>query len=372
MKENIPFLKPNLVDRNSYLKYLKEIDENNIYSNFGPLNTLFERRVISERFNDIGAVATVANATLGLMLAISGSQRPGGRYALMPSFTFAAAPLAALWCGLEPYFVDVRGDDWLMDEDLLADAVESLGDDVAVVVPYATFGTDMDLTSYRSLHDAGVPVVVDAAASFGTSGVDGQFGIGFPGPVIFSLHATKAFGIGEGGLVYSGDAERIDRIQRASNFGFSAARESTSQGLNSKLSEYAAAIALATLDVYPGKIAKRQEIYRFYTETLKGRGLSERGWSVQKVSGMVPFQFMPVLCPEGRSNTQFVEQLAAAEIDSRTYFSPACHRQQQFRASARTSMAVTERLESRVVSLPLWEAMAEQDVQRVVEGLLRS
>lgn len=371
MTAKIPFLRPNLVDRSCYMKYLEEIDDSNIYSNFGPLNVLFERRVLDEYFDNIGAVTTVANATLGLMLAISEFRRPTGRYALMPSFTFAAAPLAALWCGLEPYFIDVREDDWLMDERLLADAVEKLREDVAVVVPYATFGTGMDLAMYRSLHDNGTPVVVDAAASFGTSGADGQFGKGFPGPVIFSFHATKAFGIGEGGLVYSGDAERVGRIRRDSNFSFSADRESTSQGLNAKLSEYAAAVALSTLDAFPGKLAKRSEIYRFYTETLKGGGLLERGWSVQNVSGDIPFQFMAALCPEGQSNTQYVERLALSGIDSRTYFSPACHRQQQFHSAARTSMTATEELERRVISLPLWETMAERDVQRVVEGLLR-
>lgn len=372
MTKRIPFLRPSLVGRNSYLKYLKEIDENNIYSNFGPLNTLFERRVISEQFDDVGAVATVANATLGLMLAIAGSRRPGGRYALMPSFTFAAAPLAALWCGLEPYFVDVRDDDWLMDEELLAEAVTELGEDVAVVIPYATFGTNMKLDAYRALHASGVPVVVDAAASFGATGSGGLFGAGFPGAIVFSFHATKTFGIGEGGMVYSGTPELVDHIRRASNFGFSSDRESTIQGLNAKLSEYAAAIALATLDVYGDSIARRHQIYDTYVDQLTDMRLLDRGWALQRIEGTIPFQFVTVLCPEGRSNTHVVERLATRKIDLRTYFAPSCHQQQQFGSAPRTAMTVTERLTRRVVSLPLWEAMTPDDIHRVVEGLVQA
>lgn len=93
---------------------------------------------MSEFFDSKGAVTTVANATLGLMAAIQFKKRKKGKYALMPSFTFPATPLAAIWCGLEPYFIDVSLDDWCMDKTLLLDKIDELKDEVAVVVPYAT------------------------------------------------------------------------------------------------------------------------------------------------------------------------------------------------------------------------------------------
>ena len=133
--KKIPFLRPNLVKNESIIPYLLEIDASRIYSNFGPLNTRFEQRVLDEYFNRVGAVTTVNNATIGLMLAISQCKRPKGKYALMPSFTFAATPLAAMWCGLEPFFIDIRSDEWCMDEKLLNEVLQMLGDEVAVVIP---------------------------------------------------------------------------------------------------------------------------------------------------------------------------------------------------------------------------------------------
>lgn len=367
--DKIPFLKPNLVTSQSFAHHLEGIDQRHMYSNFGPLNSLFERRIIDEFFDGTGAAATVANATLGLMLAISAMKRSKGRYALMPSFTFAATPLAAMWCGLEPYFVDIDEDEFCMRGDLLQETVEKLGDDVAVAVPYAAFGVNLDLAIYRALHEQGIPVVIDAAASFGASDSQGQFGKDFPGAVIFSFHATKSFPIGEGGLVYSESPLTIGEVRRASNFGFSEDRTCGALGLNAKLSEYAAAVGLATLDVFPEKIKMRLHIYDLYVERLKDAGLLNVGWRGQKISGTVPFQFMTLLCPEDRSRQNYVDKLAQAEIDSRTYFSPPCHMQAQFSQAKSTPLHTTEQIAKRVISLPLWEGMTESEVARIVDGL---
>ena len=104
--ENIPFLRASTVPVIEYLDELKEIDTSHIYTNYGPINQRFEQTIMSGFFQNRGAVTTVANATLGLMAAIQLKKRKKGKYALMPSFTFPATPLAAIWCGLEPYFID--------------------------------------------------------------------------------------------------------------------------------------------------------------------------------------------------------------------------------------------------------------------------
>jgi dTDP-4-amino-4,6-dideoxygalactose transaminase len=365
----IPFLRPKLVKQEEFLQYFLEIDKSRIYSNYGPINTRFESRVLNDYFDNIGAVTTVNNATIGLMLAISQCKRSKGKYALMPSFTFAATPLAAMWCGLEPYFIDICSDDWCINKELLNDLLKRLGDRIAVVIPYATFGTNLDLEYYRQIHESGIPVVVDAAASFGTTGEKGHFGKNFPGVVVFSFHATKSFGIGEGGLLYSGNIELIQKIRQSANFGFSIERESTLQGLNGKMSEYSAAIALSTLNVFPRKLKTRMKIHQWYLEQLNQKNLLKKGWLVQKTNGKIAYQFMPVLCPEGQSNIDFIQRLANQGIEARTYFSPACHQQSQFKSYPHTSLLVTENMSKRIISLPLWEEMDLNHVILVIEGV---
>lgn len=365
---NIPFLKPNNVRKDDYIKYLEQIDASRIYSNYGTLNTLFEQRVLNEYFNNQGGVVTVSNATTGLILAIAQSKRPKGKYALMPSFTFPATPLAALWCGLTPYFVDIREDDWSMNEALLDKEIKKLGDEVAVIVPYATFGTNLNLSYYKKLQDHQISVVIDAASSFGSFS-NSHFGQDFNGIVVYSFHATKAFGIGEGGIVYSGDKDTINKIRQAANFGFSDGIESVQLGLNGKLSEYAAAIGLATLDVFKQKKEKREKIYSWYLEELKNLELIEQGWCIQDIKGSVPQQFMSILCPERYIREHVVKKLEEKGIQTRSYFSPSCHQQKLFFSYPKTPLVITETIAQRILSLPLWEEMEREHVNKILRGI---
>jgi dTDP-4-amino-4,6-dideoxygalactose transaminase len=367
----IPFLRPNLVKKERFISNFEKIEQTRIYSNYGPLNNLFEERVITQMFDGTGSAVTVQNATIGLMLSISQSKRPKGKYAVMPSFTFAATPLAAEWCGLQPYFLDIEPENWQMNREQLDQTVKLLGDEIAVIVPYATFGTAIELSVYNMLLQQGIPVVIDAASSFGTITPEeaAHFGKGFGGAVVFSFHATKSFGIGEGGLVYSMDQDLIKRIRQAGNFGFSSSRESVIQGLNSKMSEYTAAIALATLDQFKAVQENRRTIYEYYLQELLQADLLERGWSTQKKQGSVVDQFISILSPNSYSNREVVELLASNSIEARTYFSPACHQQKQFQSYPHSTLHVTEYIAKHIVSLPLWEELDEIIVQRIVKIL---
>lgn len=365
----IPFLRPSLVPADQYLPLLREIDETHLYSNFGPLNGRFEERVRREHFRGDGAVATIGNATLGLMLAIKALARPGARYALMPSFTFAATPLSAVWGGLEPWFVDIDPRSWCMDESKLDVALRQLGDEVAVVMPYPAFATHTPLAHYAALHRGGVPVVVDAAPGFGTT-LDGvQHGAGFPGAVVYSFHATKAFGVGEGGMVYSADASLVQRIRQLSNFGFSADRVPEGDGLNAKISEYTAAIALATLDAFPGKLAARREVLAHYRRAIAASALPARGWQLQQTEGDVATQIFSLLVPAAMDADSVIARLDTAGIELRRYFRPACHQHAHFSRCGHDDLRVTEGVSRRIVNLPFWEGMGEELVVRVISEL---
>ncbi|MBB6734523.1 DegT/DnrJ/EryC1/StrS family aminotransferase [Cohnella zeiphila] len=365
--DEIPFLKPRLVSKDALTGYLEQIDATRIYSNHGPLNKRVEERILRRFFSDEGAVVTVNNATTGLMLAIMQVKR-AGKYALMPSFTFSATPLSAMWCGLEPYFIDIDPERWCLNERQLEEALQKLGDEVAVVVPYAAFGAELNLEYYESLRRSGVPVVIDAASSFGCMR-DDQFGRGFKGAVVFSFHATKLFGIGEGGLIYSADETLIHRLRQSSNFGFDQNRESRQIGLNGKVSEYAAAIALATLEVVDEKIIARERIADWYRAELQDAGMLFKGWKLQEGGGKIPYQFFPLLCPPKHDHRFYLSKLQAAGIQARTYFSPSCHEQPLFQRSPHSDLSVTEDVCRRILSLPVWEDIEQAQVQRIVRCL---
>jgi dTDP-4-amino-4,6-dideoxygalactose transaminase len=111
----IPLIKPSPPRLSEAAAKLRQIENSGLFSNFGPVNTQFEDTLVARLFGGTGACLTVCNATIGLMLAVqqvSENRNSRQKYALMPSFTFAAAAQAALWCGLTPLFCDIDPTCW--------------------------------------------------------------------------------------------------------------------------------------------------------------------------------------------------------------------------------------------------------------------
>ena len=246
------------------------IEQRGVYTNYGPINTALEEAFVRRIFYS-GHCLTVTNATCGLMLAIKQATicRPGRRYAVMPSFTFAATAHAALWAGLVPILCDIDPLTWLACAESERKVLEQYGDQIAVILPCATFGLPFDSDRYRAYEsEYGCATVVDAAAALGTR-VDGrQFTIGGGAVSVFSLHATKTFATHEGGVLHSGDAELIGKLRAMGNFGFVEGRAARMPGFNTKLSEVSALVGLAQIERLEGVVTHRMLLSDEYRKLL--------------------------------------------------------------------------------------------------------
>jgi dTDP-4-amino-4,6-dideoxygalactose transaminase len=367
----IPLIKPNPPRLSEAAAMLRQIENSGLFSNFGPVNTQFEESLVARMFGGTGACLTVCNATIGLMLAVQlvcENRASRRKYALMPSFTFAAAAQAALWCGLTPLFCDIDPQSWAASAEAEDELLRRYRDQIAVVMPYATFGYDIDLNRYARIQaELGIPVVVDAAASLGTVSAHGHgFGTGYPGAVVFSMHATKSFAAAEGGVIYSADVALIARLRAMSNFGFGQPRTATMLGLNAKLSEVGALLALLKLDGYEHVVASRGAIVERYRETLPGLQFQAAPPRHQV------HQFAPVLLPRAlaprRDDVQAV--LKTSGIGMATYFSPHLAEQPFFTGKSRKGpLEVTRDVAARIISLPVYDEMTLGDADEVAERL---
>jgi len=369
---NIPLLKPSPARLSGLISELMAIEASGQFTNFGPVNARFEQEMVARVFGGVGACLTVSNATLGLMLAIRdaiGDNPRGRRYALMPSFTFAATGQAALWNGLTPLFCDIDPDSWAPSQRAEAEILERYGAAVAVVVPYATFGNSIDLDHYERLSKRhNVPVVVDAAASLGSLDHAGRgFGTGFGQSVVFSMHTTKAFSTLEGGLVYCADPAVIARLRAMANFGFDQPRIATLQGLNAKLSEISALLGLAKLDTFGAVIERREAAAARYRANLNE-------FTFQLLTGRrTAHSFMPLLLPEDRAGrrAEIVRALAERGIGAGTYFSPHLAEHPYFEKNCiKGDLTVTEDIARRILVLPLSDTITMDEVDAVCHALM--
>lgn len=379
---DIPFIRPDPPSLRSLGPELARIEASGIFTNYGPTNSRFERALENDMFGGRGSCLTVCNATIGLMMAIryvvdraeaKTGRGPrsirGRRYALMPSFTFAAAAHAADWVGLTPLFCDIDEGDWAASAASEDSLIQQYGDEIAVIVPYATFGNNIDLKRYeRIAAETGIPIVVDAAASLGSLELFGEaFGASFPYPIVFSMHATKTFSTGEGGVIYSTDRTAISDLRTMGNFGFGEPRSATMPGLNSKISEVSALLALTRLKDFDVVVGHRERLAILYRSLLPG-------WGFQRMNGLrCAYQFMPVLPPAvvTLSRDEIVAALKIRGIGAACYFAPHVAEQPFFRdRSVCGDLTVTERVSRTIIALPLWDGMTGEMVKIICETLL--
>ncbi|AOW22984.1 aminotransferase DegT [Sphingomonas melonis TY] len=363
---------------------LLRVEASGVFSNNGPEVQAFEREATVQLFGGVGDCLAVGNATLGLMLAIrqavparcGGAMPRAGTLALMPALTFAATAQAALWAGLTPLLGDIEPSYWISDPAQEEALLARHGDRVGVIVPYATFGTDLDLDRYAWLarrYDVGV--VVDAAASLGTIDAAGRgFGTGAPFAIVYSMHATKTFAVAEGGLIHCGDADRIASLRAMANFGFdpsgsSGARSATLPGINAKLPEVIALMARAKLTEIDAVCEARAAIDAAYRAALPGFTMQAPAARRQAT------QFMPLLLPPALigHRAAIVAALAADGVGVGHYFSPHIGEQPLFRDVAVIEPTpVADDIAARMLSLPITDAMTPADATEIAHRLVRA
>jgi dTDP-4-amino-4,6-dideoxygalactose transaminase len=354
----IPVMKPKLPSAAQLLPYLRRIDEARIYSNFGPLVGALEERLAAQWGLQANTVATVANATQGLALALMAQQPKPGTLCIMPAWTFIASAHAAVLAGLTPYFVDVDSETWAIDVATVSAAIAGAPGEVGAVMPVVPFGRPLDFAAWNRFQaETGLAVVIDAAAGFDTLE---------PGavPAVVSLHATKVLGIGEGGVVTSTQPALIDEIRARSNFGFVDSRDAVMMATNAKLSEYHAAVAHAALDEWPDVRAEWFEAAAAYRSALAGLNQIrlQPGFGESWIASTCVVSL-------GDDVVHGERLLLSRQIGSRQWWGKGAHRHPATQDFSHTDVAVTENLARTTIGVPFFRGLDVAAAARVCDTL---
>ncbi len=346
----LPVMKPTLPPPSAFLPRFEDVHASGLYSNFGPQVTELEER-FAKRFNVApDRVTVLANATLALagLVALLGPKKNWA----VASWTFSATAQAILQGAGQPSFRDV---------DLSTHRIpDSSWQNERFSIVTLPFGTGVP---NRWLEDQHLPLVVDAAASMGSVGDLSR--LAGCSSVVFSLHATKYLGAGEGAVIVSGSEGVIGELKSWSNFGFSVNRESQMVGTNAKMSEYQAAIAHCALDAGEKTRATWEKLRRSASEVSDALGIDIPYLSSHSVGPYWIVQF------NSRADRDRAEKkLEASEIETRRWWSSGCHKMPAFSSFAEeSSLPSTENLADRTLGLPYFLGMTEADFARVHDAL---
>lgn len=356
----IPSMRPKLPSAERLAPYLQQIDSSRIYSNFGPLLLALEERLEAHFGLKRNAITIVANATLGLTLSLMAQKARPGSLCVMPAWTFVASAHAATMAGLVPYFVDVEADTWALDAEEIANAISQAPAEVGAVMPVAPFGQPIDIAAWdRFRSRTGLPVVIDAAAGF-DSLKPGEV------PAVVSLHATKIFGVGEGGFVASTDTSLKRSIRARSNFGFDGTREAIAAAANAKLSEYHAAVGLAALDEWDEVRAEWMMLAQAYRAALSvsNRMNFQDGFGERWVTSTC---MLNLTDPAARRSETALQK---AGIETRLWWGNGAHAHRATAAMPRTALPATEALARSTLGLPLYRGLTSAQIRDIADVVL--
>jgi dTDP-4-amino-4,6-dideoxygalactose transaminase len=359
----IPLLVAQLPDTDALLPYLRQIDANRWYTNFGPLVTRLEQRFAASFAPTPSAprAITASSGCTALELALGALELPANAHVLLPALTFVATATAVIRSGYRPLIADVDASTWLLTPETARDYASRHR--VDAVMPVATFGNPQDVEAWDAfVADTGIPVVIDAAGAYGNQR------IGRHCHVVFSLHATKALAAGEGGMVVSYDQTLASRVRRLSNFGIDLERGSQVfvPGENGKLSEYHAAVAHAALDQWPSVAARRRAVQARYQHVLNAHCPDLR---LQRRAEDGIYPILVVLLPPGLHARDLQPELLSRGIETRQWYCPTLDQHPAFAAYAPDPLPVSHDLAERLLGLPFFLDIDEAQMHRVAQAV---
>lgn len=371
MPSEIPFIRPHFPEPADLAHDFGDIVHANWYTNFGPKEQKFADAV-AEYLGPGMHVTTLASGTLALIAALQTTLGAGtrDRYLLMPSFTFIAVSQAALWVGYRPWFVDIDADTLQPSTSSARAVLERSRDRIAGILLANVFGVgNPQVDAWEDLAaEWDLPIVIDSAAGFGSAYENGERLGGRGACEIFSFHATKPFAVGEGGALVSRDPQLVERAREFQNFGFAESRECTQLGINAKLQEINAAIGMRQLVGFDRRLASRRSVFGNYRASLTCTGL--RFQPNAEVSSLC---FASACCTSADHKREVLASLRTHAIQARDYYNPPQHLHPYFVANRQLSQSaelqVTEDVCSRIVSLPVHDDMADDDIARIIAAV---
>jgi len=346
-RDFIRYIKPVIPPIEEWARHLQESYQVGYFANTGPAVKCFEAALRAKYARGL-AVVSGPNATNALVAALQSLDVRGT--VLTPSYTFAATAHAVLMAGARPEFCDISPETW--ETDVAAAEQRLARGGIGAILHVRAYGFGHDASALESLaRKYGIPLLIDSAAALGGAQSISAH-VGQQGDMeVFSLHATKVFAIGEGSAALM-RPELEQRFRRACNFGIDYP-DVVDAGLNSKLSDFQAAVGLAVLEHIDAYIAHRQQIAARYQATLTALAQVRHA----PPPALSPWQSYPVLLAKDVDVAQVIEKALAAGLElKRGYYKPL-HQTSHFRSFAAAPLPVSEDVGAHVVCLPVYSDM---------------
>lgn len=366
--EKITVTSPLLPDFEEFCADIKELWNSKWITNNGS----FHQRLEEELANHLKVpyISLFTNGTLPLITALQ-AMRVTGEVITTP-YSFVATTHSIWWNGCKPVFVDVESSTGNIDPEKIEAAISPR---TSAIMPVHVYGNPCDTVKIKEIADKyGLKVIYDAAHAFGVE-VNGESILNAGDMSTLSFHATKVFNTIEGGAMVMKDAETKKRIDYLKNFGFANETTVVGPGINSKMDEVRSAYGLLNLRQVDAAIEARHEVAIAYREALKDvEGISF--WN--DMPGVRHnYSYFPIFVDEkkyGLSRDELYFKMKENNVLGRRYFYPLISTFSTYRgleSADPKNLPNATRMAEQVICLPMHHALSGEDIEKVVDSIVK-
>lgn len=350
--------KPFLPPKKSYEAYLDQIWESQWLTNMGPLATKLEQKL--KEILAVENLLYVSNGTMALQMAIKALDLKGE--IITSPFSFVATTNSIAWEGCTPVFVDIDPSTLNIDPSKIEAAIT---EKTSAIMATHVFGNPCDVDTIQKIADKyNLKVIYDAAHAFNVK-IKGRSIFDFGDISTCSLHATKFYHTGEGGLVIAKDKAVKEKLEHIRNHGLKGKETFATLGTNAKNSEFHAAMGLVNLNYIDVILEQRKKITQRYEEKLQNKVKFPR-WNKEATQN---YGFLPTIFESKKQLLKVKKFLEKHQVFSRRYFHPSLSSSLPYMESCH--LETTENISKRNLCLPIYYDLSLKEVDRICELILK-
>ncbi len=319
----------------------------------------------------------VANGTAALHLALLACGCGPGDEVILPSLNFVAAANMVVRTGATPTFCDiVSADNLNLDPDDVA-AATSPRTKAVIVLHYG--GYPADVAPLRALAEATDLVLIEDAAHAPGATYRGEPCGALGAMGCFSFFSNKNLPIGEGGMIVTHDEQLAERLRLLRSHGMTsltwdrarghaASYDVILDGFNYRFDEMRAALGLVQLSRLPAMNAARARLAGRYRQALGAIPDLVIPFPEQPIGTTSAHHLQVVVLPAGVSRDRVRSTLQSEGIQTSVHY-PPIHLFSRYRALQTRALPVTESICERLLTLPLYPALTDEQVDLVTAAV---
>ena len=339
-----------------YQAQLQRIWSNQWLTNRGELILELEDKL--KAYLSVEHILITNNGTVPIQIALK-LLGIGGEIITTP-FSYVATTAAIVWENCTPIFVDIHPDYLTIDETKIEAVIT---EKTTCILATHVYGNPCHVEAIEAIAKKyNLKVIYDAAHAFGVT-YNNQSIFNYGDVSTCSFHATKLFHTAEGGALFTKDTTLQHELFYSHNFGHNGPLAFHGLGINGKISELQAAMGLAVLSHMVIILRERKRVVDYYNENLD---LTQIQTLKIRENTQWNYSYYPVIFKDETTLLRVQKALNEVQIFPRRYFYPSLNTLPYI---DNTIMPVSESIASRILCLPLFVELDQNNLQQIVSIL---